>query len=49
MGRQFAEELRLLEDPGWSETIDRDTVTPTLPPDELTRTLTRLHGVPPGR
>jgi hypothetical protein len=43
MGREFAEELRLLEDLGWSETIDRDTVTLTVPPDELTRMLTRLH------
>jgi hypothetical protein len=24
-GREFAEDLRLLEDLGWSETIDRDT------------------------
>ena len=29
MGREFAEELRLLEDLGWSETIDRDAVTLT--------------------
>lgn len=43
MGREFAEELRLLENLGWSETIDRDTVTLTVPPDELTRMLTRLH------
>jgi hypothetical protein len=43
MGREFAEDLRLLEDLGWSETIDRDTVTLTVPPDELTRTLARLH------
>jgi hypothetical protein len=25
MGREFAEDLRLLEDLGWAETIDRDT------------------------
>ena len=43
MGGEFAEDLRLLEDLGWSETIDRDTVVLTLPPDELTRTLVRLH------
>jgi hypothetical protein len=43
MGREFSEELRLLDDLGWSETIDRDTVTLTVPPDELIRTLTRLH------
>ena len=24
MGREFAEDLRLLEDLGWAETIDRD-------------------------
>jgi hypothetical protein len=43
MGREFAEDLRLLEDLGWSETIDGDTVTLTVPPDDLTRTLARLH------
>ena len=43
MGREFAEDLRLLEDLGWSETIDRDTVTLTVPPGELTGTLARLH------
>ena len=32
MGRELAEELRLLEDLGWSETIDRDTVTLTVTP-----------------
>jgi hypothetical protein len=35
--------LRLLDDLGWSETIDHETVTLTMPPDELTRTLARLH------
>ena len=43
MGREFAEDLRLSEDLGWSETIDRDTVTLTVPPGELTGTLARLH------
>lgn len=43
LGRKFAEDLRLLEDLGWSETIDHETVTLTMPPDELTRTLARLH------
>ena len=33
----------MLEDLGWSETIDRDTVTLTVPPEELTRTIARLH------
>ena len=43
LGRRFAEDLRLLEDLGWSETIDQETVTLTMPPGELTRTLARLH------
>jgi hypothetical protein len=43
MGHKFAEDLRLLEDLGWSATIDHDTVTLTMPPGELTRTLARLH------
>jgi hypothetical protein len=43
MGREFAEDLRLLENLGWAETIDRETVALTVPADELTRTLARLH------
>jgi hypothetical protein len=43
MGREFAEELRLLEDLGWSETIDRDSIALTLRPEELIRTVARLH------
>lgn len=43
LGRDFAEYLRLLEDLGWTETSDRETVALTVPPDELTRTLARLH------
>jgi hypothetical protein len=43
LGRKFAEDLRLLEDLGWSETIDQETVTLTMAPGELTRTLARLH------
>jgi hypothetical protein len=43
LGRKFAEDLRLLEDLGWSETIDQETVTLTMPLGELTRTLARLH------
>ena len=43
MGREFGEDLRLLEDLGWGETIDRETVALTQPADELTRTLARLH------
>ena len=43
MGGDFAEDLRLLEDLGWAETIDRETASLTQPPQELTRTLARLH------
>jgi hypothetical protein len=43
MGREFAEDLRLLEDLGWAETIDRDIVSLTQPPEELTSALARLH------
>ena len=43
MGREFAEDLRLLEDLGWAETIDRETASLTQPLQELTRTLARLH------
>jgi hypothetical protein len=43
LGRDFAQDLRLLEDLGWAETIDRETVALTVPADELTRTLARLH------
>ncbi|MGH2945351.1 MAG: hypothetical protein ACRDPC_03665 [Solirubrobacteraceae bacterium] len=43
LGCAFAEDLRLLEDLGWAETIDRETVALSVPADELTRTLARLH------
>jgi hypothetical protein len=43
MGGKFAEDLRLLEDLGWPEAIERETVTLTMPPSSLTRTLARLH------
>jgi hypothetical protein len=43
VGREFAEDLRLLEDLGWAETTDRETVSLTVPPGELARTLARLH------
>jgi predicted transcriptional regulator len=42
-GRAFAEDLRLLEDLGWAESLDRESVTLTMLSDELTRTLARLH------
>ncbi|HEX7297679.1 MAG TPA: hypothetical protein VF257_01650 [Solirubrobacteraceae bacterium] len=43
--RKFAEDLRLLQDLGWAETIDQETVTLTMPPGELTRTLPRRSTV----
>jgi len=43
LGRAFAEDLRLLEDLGWAETIDHKTVALTAPSDEPGRTLARLH------
>jgi hypothetical protein len=43
LGRAFAEDLRLLEDLGWTEAIDHEMVALTVPPDELTGTLARLH------
>jgi hypothetical protein len=43
LGREFAEDLRLLEDLGRSETIDHETVTLTMAAGDLTRTLARLH------
>jgi hypothetical protein len=43
LGREFAEDLRLLEDLGWAEHIDRETVALTQPPEELIRALARLH------
>ena len=50
LGRDFAENLRLLEDLGWTETTDRETVALNLPSGELTdRTLARLHRPPRGR
>jgi hypothetical protein len=43
LGQEFADDLRLLADLGWTETIDHETVALTAPPEELTRTLARLH------
>lgn len=43
LGREFSEDLRLLEDLGWADRIDHDNVVLTQPPDELARTLARLH------
>jgi hypothetical protein len=41
--REWVEELHLMTDLGWEETIDHDHVALTLPPEELVATLTRLH------
>ena len=43
LGRLFAEDLRLLEDLGWSDRIDGEAVELTSPPVELTRAIARLH------
>jgi hypothetical protein len=43
LGRLFAEDLRLFEDLGWNDHIDREAVELRLPPSELTRTIARLH------
>jgi hypothetical protein len=43
LGREFAEDLRLLAHLGWAEHIDRETVALNQPPDELTSVLERLH------
>jgi hypothetical protein len=41
--REFVQDLHLLNDLGWDETIDSDWVTLTVPPGELVRTIARLH------
>jgi hypothetical protein len=41
--REFVEDLHLLNDLGWEETIDSEWVTLTVPPGELVRTIARLH------
>jgi hypothetical protein len=43
LGRDFAEDLHLLEDLGWEEDVDRDKFTLTMPRDELARAVVRLH------
>jgi hypothetical protein len=43
LGGEFAEDLRSLDDLGCPETVDREAVAATVPPDELTRALARLH------
>lgn len=43
LARAFVEDLHLLNDLGWDETIDSERVTLTVPPGELVPTLARLH------
>ncbi|MGH8572688.1 MAG: hypothetical protein ACREX8_08950 [Gammaproteobacteria bacterium] len=43
LGRAFADELRLLDDLGWAKTSEHEQVTLTVPPLQLTRTITRLR------
>jgi hypothetical protein len=43
LGREFYGDLRLLEDLGWAETIEDETVALTVEPGELSRALARLH------
>lgn len=44
LGREFGEDLRLLEDLGWGESIDSETVTLTMPTAELANVVARLQG-----
>jgi hypothetical protein len=43
LARAFVEDLHLLNDLGWDETIDNERVALTVPAGELVRTLARLH------
>jgi len=43
LGRQLGEDLRLLDDIGWKDKDDRESFELTMPPQELTRALKRLH------
>jgi hypothetical protein len=40
---EFVEDLHLMSDLGWDETIDTEHVAITVPRDELVSTLARLH------
>jgi hypothetical protein len=44
LGREFAEDFRLLEDIGWGPDDRREAVALTMPRENLTRLLQRLHG-----
>ncbi|MEA2361278.1 MAG: hypothetical protein QOD71_423 [Thermoleophilaceae bacterium] len=41
--QEFVEDLHLMGDLGWDETIEAEQVTLTVPRDELVGTLARLH------
>src|ERR671917_1145595 len=41
--REFVQDLHLLNDLGWDETIDSERVTLTVPAGELGLTIARLH------
>ena len=43
LARAFVEDLHLLNDLGWDETIDSERVTLAVPPAELVRTRARLQ------
>jgi len=43
LGRQLGEDLRLLTDIGWRDKDDRQSFELTMPPQELTHALKRLH------
>jgi hypothetical protein len=43
LGHQFAEDIRLLADIGWEVEDDRESFELTMPPQELTPALMRLH------
>lgn len=43
LGREFAGDLRLLDDLGWRQDDEREAVELTMPPDELAAVLRRLH------
>ena len=43
LGVDFGDDLRLLEDLGWSDEAESETVTLTMPRDQLARAVARLH------
>jgi hypothetical protein len=44
LGREFAQDFRLLEDIGWERDERREAFALTMPQGDLTRLLQRLHG-----